>query len=74
MAKVMEEDGGFRAVVVTREMGVDGLGQPMPIEVNSYYGPWGRAAVAKAEVTKARSSIPSFIDGWIESATWTRVE
>ncbi len=72
----MDEDGGFRAVVKIKTIKRDPqTGNIVDATALNYFGPWDRAATAKAEVTKARKYYKgNFVDGWIEQAEWRRVD
>lgn len=76
MARSMLYEEGYRAVVKIKTLLRDGnTGKVVDGFAINYFGPWARAAVAKAEVTKARKYYDkTFVDGWIEKADWTRID
>lgn len=76
MARSMDHDGGYRAVVKIKTLMRNGnTGQVVDGFTLNYFGPWDRAATAKAEVTKSRKYYgKEFVDGWIEQAEWRRVD
>ena len=76
MARYMGHDGGYRAVIKIRTKVLKGAtGQIVDGFAYDYLGPWDKPAQAKAAVTSERRIRgKSFVDGWIESATWTRVD
>ena len=75
MAKAMAYDEGYRAVIMTKVVITNKNDPSRDATELTYLGPWARASTAKAEVTKARNHLgTTFVDGWIEKATWKRVD
>lgn len=75
MAKYMDEEGGYRAVVEVKTYVRDSKGNVIHGTGFDYIGPYNGIAQAKSAVTVNRAwRGKEFVDGWVEKATWQRVE